>query len=490
MLLLQIDEIKTFMTNDLASTRKKNAKVGQRYYDAEHDIKDYRIFYIDGTGAMQEDKMKSNIKICHPFFTENVDQTVQYVLSGDKGFMKSDNPELQSILDTYFNENEDFVAELYDFLTGVIAKGFEYIYAYKNKDGKTAFKCADGLNVIEVDAKDASDGKDHVIYWYTDSISKGAKEVKRIQDWDDTQTYYYVETDGEIKPDEAMKINPRPHIIFEDEGEGIEYDSLGYIPFFKMANCKKEKSGLVPIKALIDDYDLMACGLSNNIQDTNEALYVVKGYAGDNLDELMLNIKAKKHIGVDDEGGVDVKTIDIPYEARKTKLELDEKSIYHFGFALNTSGLRDTNATTNLAVKTAYSQLDLKANKLIIRLKQAMRKLLKVVLDEVNEETGMDYQQKDVYFCFEPETPVNEQENATIKLTEAQRRQTEITTLLNLATQLDNETLMELICEQLDIDYNEIKDKLPEPEDNDPYKAMTALDGVETEEPVAGDVVE
>lgn len=53
------------------------------------------------------------------------------MLSGKSGFVKSDNPELQSELDARFNDNEDFTAELYDTLTGCFAKGFEYIYAYK-----------------------------------------------------------------------------------------------------------------------------------------------------------------------------------------------------------------------------------------------------------------------------------------------------------------------------------------------------------------------
>jgi SPP1 family phage portal protein len=247
-------------------------------------------------------------------------------------------------------------------------------------------------------------------------------------------------------------------------------------------NCKKQISGLKPIKALIDDYDLMSCGLSNNIQDTNEALYVVRGFQGDNLDELMINMKAKKHIGVDDDGGVEIHTVDIPVEARRTKLELDEKNIFRFGMGVNTESLKDTSATTSIAIKSAYSLLDLKCNKLEIRLKQFMRKLLKVVLKEINDENETDFQQSDVYFNFEREIITNAQENAQIELTEAQKKQTEITTLLNLATHLDDETLMHLICEQLDIDYEEIKDKLPKPEENDPYAAQSALDAVVPED--------
>ena len=42
-----------------------------------------------------------------------------------------------------------------------------------------------------------------------------------------------------------------------------------------------------------------------------------------------------------------------------------------------------------------------------------------------------------------------------------------------------------------DIDYNEIKDKLPDPNEGDPYQVQTALDAIQTEgDPVGGDVIE
>lgn len=491
--MLTIQEIKTFMDNDAASAKKQFARTGLRYYEADHDIRSYRIFFIDGNGELQEDRHKSNIKISHPFFTELVDQEVQYMLSGKDGFIMSDTPELQAELDAYFNENEDFTSELYEVLTGCVSKGFEYMYAFKNAEGKTAFQCADSIGVVEVRAKDTADRCDYVIFWYIDRIEKNNKKIKRIQVWNDKETHFFVQVEnGDIAPDDSVELNPRPHVIYRKDGDQATYfDGFGFIPFFRLDNCKKQFSGLKPIKDLIDDYDLMSCGLSNNIQDTNEALYVVKGFSGDNLDELMLNIKAKKHIGVDEDGDVEIRTIDIPYQARQTKLDLDEKNIYRFGFGLNTAGLKDTAATTNIAIKAAYSLLDLKVNKLEIRLKQFMRKLLKIVLAEINEQNGTDYQQKDVYFSFDRELPVNEQENAQVELTDAQRRQTEISTLLNLASHLDNETLMQQICEQLDLDYNDLKDKLPDPtEENGTNAAQSVLDAIETEELDGGDLIE
>ena len=493
--MLTPEEIKTFIDNDRASKKKQLARVGQRYYEAEHDIRDYRLFWIDQDGKVQEDKHRSNIKISHPFFTELVDQEVQYMLSGKDGFMKSDNTELQPLLDEYFNENEDFLAELYEVLTGCIAKGFEYMYAYKGKDDKFCFQAADSMGVVEVREKETDDHCEYVIWWFVDSIGKDNKQITRIQVWDTKEIYYFVqEDDGEINPDDSYKENPRPHTMYKkgnDESEKIYFKDFSFIPFFRLDNNKKQVSDLKSVKDLIDDYDLMACGLSNNIQDSNETLFVVKGFDGDNLDELHFNVKNKKIIGVGEDGDVETRVVDIPVEARKTKLELDEKNIYRFGFGLNTAGLKDTSATTNIAIKSAYSLLDLKVNKLEIRLKQFLRKLLHVVLAEINEKHNKDYQQKDVYFTFDREVLTNAEENARIELTEAQRKQTEIGTLLNVAAHLDNETLVQNICEVLDIDYNEIKDKLPDPNEGDPYQVQTALDAIQTEgEPVGGDVIE
>lgn len=482
--MLTASEIVKFINEDTASMKKQLAKMGQRYYEGEHDIKDYKLYYYNADGELIEDKTRSNIKIPHPFFTELVDQEVQYMMSGDGYFIKSDLPELQTFLDEYFNENEDFTSELYETLTGCVSKGFEYMYAYKNSEDKLSFQCADSMGVVEVESKFSSDGKDYKIYWYVERINKDKQRVKRIQVWDDSQTFFYTQIeDGKLIPDENTpeKPNPRPHVLYKkDNDDDTYYEGLGFIPFFRLDNCRKQFSGLKPIKDLIDDYDLMSCGLSNNLQDASEYLVVVKGFQGDNLEELMRNTKTKKVIGVDGEGGggVDFKTVDIPYEARKIKLELDEKNIYRFGMGFNSAQLGDGNIT-NIVIKSRYALLDLKCNKLQIRLKQFLRKILKVVLQEINEINGADFQQKDVYFTFEREVMTNAQDNAQIELTDAQTQQTKINTLLGLEQTLGNELVVQNICEVLDLDYDEIKSQLPADETDE---AQQALNGVTTDE--------
>ena len=487
--MLSVEEIQSIMENDASSEKKRWARKGQAYYDGDHDIRYYRLFYFDANGDLKEDKTRSNVKIPHPFFTELVDQAVQYILSGEEGIFRSDDPALQQRLDEYFNENEDFTAELSDTLTGSQTKGFEYMFAYRNEQDKLSFQCADSLGVIEVREKDTDDGCAYVIYWYIDRIDKGHKEIKRIQVWDDKQVYFYVQSNnGKIIEDESEKINPKPHTLYKKEGDtAIYYKGFGFIPFFRLDNNKKQFSSLRTVKELIDDYDMMASSLSNNLKDFDTPLHVVKGYEGDNLDELQTNLKTKKIVGVDDDGGIDVKTVDVPYQAREAKLNLDEKNIYRFGMGLNMAGLKDTNATTNIAIKAAYSLLDLKCSKLEIKLKQFLRNILRLVLDEIYAAEGTDYQPSQVYFRFDHEMMSNQQENAQIELTEAQKQQTQINTLLSLAANLDNETMMQLICDALDIDYEEIKGKLPDPEEAEKSvtQAQDVLDGVITDEQTA-----
>lgn len=146
--MLTIEEIKRFIDSDKSSEKKQRAQKGLRYYEGEHDIKSYKMYYIDGDGKLQEDKMRSNIKIPHPFFTELVDQQVQYMLSSDKPFMRSDDEKLQALLDDYFGD--EFKTELQECLTGCIAKGFENMYAYKSESGKSRFMTADSMGVVEV----------------------------------------------------------------------------------------------------------------------------------------------------------------------------------------------------------------------------------------------------------------------------------------------------------------------------------------------------
>ncbi len=455
--MLETSEIKRLIDNDITSEKKRLAAVGVRYYEADHDIRDYRLFYFNKDNELVEDTYRSNIKISHPFFTELADQLVAYILSDTDEIIKSDAEGLQEHLNQYFDE--EFWAEMSELLTGAYTKGFDYVYAYQKKDGdRLAFEYADSMGVVEVRAKDTDDGCEYIIYWYIDRIEKGKKEIRRIQVHSESETAFYVQsgTNGKITLDEDKANNPMPNVIFEKDGKKYG-GSLGFVPYFRLDYNRKQFSGLKPIKGLIDDYDLHACSLSNNLKDFDTPIHVVKGFRGSNLDELQMNLKTKKVVGTDADGGIEVQTVNIPYQARKEKLEIDEKSIYKFGMGTNTQALKDTNATTNLAIQTAYSLLDLKAGKFITRIKAFLKQLLNPVIDEINRKNKTGYTVDDVYFNFNPKTLVNESEDIANEKIKAETKQIEINTLLGIAVYIGDEELLKALCDTLEFDYDEIK---------------------------------
>ena len=482
---LSPNEIKRFIDDDSTSEKKRMAAVGKRYYEAEHDILKCRLFYYNADGKLVEDTTRSNIKISHPFFMILADQLSAYMLSAKQNPVraKKNDDGFQDILDEAFDD--DFWSEISELISGAYQKGFEYLYAYKNEDNKIVFQCADSMGVVEVREKDTDDGCKYVIYWYIDRIDKGKKTIKRIQVWSGTDVTYYVQsgTSGRIVLDESAEVNPRPHVVYTDPKTGKKMGyGLGYIPFWRLDNNKKQRSGLMPIKALVDDYDLHACSLSNNLSDFDRPLYVVSGFQGENLDELQQNLKTKKIVGVDSEGGVTVQTVDIPYEARKTKLEIDERNIYIFGMGFNPAQVGDGNIT-NVVILSRYTLLDLKKSNMEKRLKKLLKQVIKIKLAEINKENGTDYQISDIEIDLTPDIPTNETENIQNEKVKAETQQIRINTILNIAVNVGDEQTLRLLCDELDLDYEEIKGQVDKMRaDQGTGSARATLEGVVVDE--------
>ena len=485
--MLSIPEIKRIIDDDSVSEKKKMAAVGQRYYEAEHDILKYRLFYFNSDGNLVEDKTRANIKIVHPFFTLLSDQLSSFMLSFTENPIRAKEgvDGLQNQLDLYFDSN--FWSEIGELLTGTYNKGFEYIYGYKGKNNRMVFECADSMGVVEVRAKDTDDGCEYIIYWYVDRIAKGRKKIKRIQVWSETETHYFVQDgdSGKIEKDSSEKINPRPHVVYTDEKTGEKLgSSLGYIPFWRLDNNKKQFSGLKAVKGLIDDYDLHACSLSNNLKDFDTPLYAVKGFEGDNLEELQTNLKTVKMIGVGEDGDVEVRTVEIPYQARKEKLAIDKEGIFMFGQGFDPTRVGDGNIT-NIVILSRYSLLELKALKLQSRLEGILNQIVEVVLAEINEEQGTDYQLTDIEYVFKRSIMTNESENIANEKIKAETKQIVINTILNVAAQIGEEKAVQLICEELDIDFEEIKTELEKrKEEQNLADAKAALEGVNVDDQI------
>lgn len=486
--MLNPKDIKALIDADRNSERRQLAEVGQRYYEAKHDILAFRMFYYNDDSELVEDTTSANTRIPHPFFTELADQLAPYMLSFEENPIRAKlkdteaAADLQDHLDAYFDD--DFWSEIGDLITGSYVKGVEYLYAYKNEDDRLAFQCADSMGVVEVRAKDTDAGVACMLYWYTDRIDKGKKKINRIQVHTSDSITFYVQSgeNGRVVLDDEMQPNPRPNVVYTDS-EGKRYGKpLGFIPFWPLPLNKKRVPGLMPIKCIIDDYDMMKCGLSNNLQDFDHPIYAVKGFDGHDFTELAKNLRTKKMVGTGEQGSIDVVAVEIPVEARRANLEEDEKNIYKFGMGFNASQVGDGNIT-NVVIRSRYTLLDLKADKVEKILKKMLKKnVIPVVLDEINAEHGTAYQPGDVEIKFERIIPTNESEDIENEYKKAQTKELQLNAILNAATNIGDEATLEAICDVMDWDLNKIKAKIKKAQEETPEAAEAILQQVVTDD--------
>lgn len=477
--MLEPGRILSIVEADRCSRRKRQARCGQRYYDGKHDILEYRIYYVNKEGKLVEDFTKSNIRIPHPFFHEIAEQEVAYILSNGIRF-ETDNEELEKSLRPYFGDQ--FIGELKEVLVDTVVRGFGYIYWYRDAKGYTRFCHADSLGLVEVkDGEETDTVNDYIIRYYPVRAGDG-KPAVRVEVWDKDMTWYYLQTGGALELDPNINFNPHPHVLYQS-GEEYFYEECDRLPFLRLDNNRKQLSGLNQIKPIIDDYDLMDCGLSNNLQDVTEGIYVVKGFKGQDIDEMLMNVKARKVVGVGDKGDLDVKTIDIPYEARMAKMAEDEKNIYRTALAFNPSQTGDGNIT-NIILKSRYTLLDMKSRKLIWNIKKFLRQLLRIVIDEVNAREGTLHGADDVGIRIDPVVPTDEKEDAEIRKLDAGTVREKVGALLDAEAVIDADLLLKELCKVLDIDYEEAVAKKLQPQETEMIRGL--LHGQEEKGSAAG----
>lgn len=476
--------LKTAISEDLNSSVKGKAREGVRYYHHENDILKNRIFYINDDGKLQEDTFASNIRIPHGFFPEQVDQKTQYLLSNPIEATVEDE-QFQERLDEYYDDS--FQVTLQELVEGASQKGFEYLYARTTAEDKLTFQVADGLHVFPV-YNDNLELKKICRYYKKKLQVKGKATCYYFAElWDDKQVYFFKGEEGkELSFDGDRDLNPRPHILAVDEEGNKGYRTYGEIPFYRFSNNKKEHTDLEPIKALIDDYDLMNAFLSNNLQDFAEAIYVVSGFQGDNLSKLRQNIKSKKVVGTARDGGVDIKTVTIPTEGRKTKMDIDKENIYKFGMAFDSTQIGDGNIT-NIVIKSRYTLLNMKANKTEARLRKCLQWVNKLIVDDINRRFNTAYNYRDIEINITREVIANESDVIANQKAEAETRQIIIETILAVAPRLDDESTLKLICEQFDLSLEDVQRAL---EEQDYTTGLTANTDPEEEVKAVGNGTE
>lgn len=145
------------------------------------------------------------------------------------------------------------------------------------------------------------------------------------------------------------------------------YAALPVVPFYASESRQSELNPA--IKSKIDLYDNILSDFGDNLDRANDVYWVLNNFGGTSSEivEMLEEIRKIKAVAnISDGTGVnstaEPRTIEVPYEARKTALALLEKALYQDYMALNMDELTG-GSLTNVAIETAMTNLNLKADR-------------------------------------------------------------------------------------------------------------------------------
>lgn len=364
--------IKSLINFYMDSDERQRKVDGINYYDSENTaIKDRK-----------EKDLIVNHRSASGFYKKLVDQKVNYCVGKDVvvNYGTGEDGKVKKFENIDIPDCNDF---LIDICEGASQKGIEWLYLFINAGGMLDYKIIDSLECIPIWDTEFEDTLKTMIRFYQMEMVENDKTFYRnkVELYDDEKVTYYIE-DNEHNYifDVSIEANP----IFYNSNKYVTMGNVtnivnfgwGQVPFIPLFNTKKAVYDLQNVKADIDLYDVTKSDFANNFELNMEAIMVIVNRGAQNLEKFKEALEKYRIIEIDDVsdvGGVSYLTLEIPYEARKTFLDIIRKDIYSNGFGVDTKEVGDGNIT-NVVIKSRYADLDLKANKFIRQIKRFLKK--------------------------------------------------------------------------------------------------------------------
>ena len=378
---------------DLDETDIRQARIrdGVNYYNNKTAILNQTRVYYDADGNANTDTTRANNRITHSFYPLLVKQKVGYLLGKPINFA-SENQNITNYLGDILGAKWDLTAQ--ELLKNASNKGDEWLYCYIDRDGIFSYTICPTEQIIPLYDNAFKTNLDGIIRYYTTENLRGEK-INHIEFWTKDSVKYF--EDGILIEEKAP---------FTVNGKGY---SFGYVPFVQFKNNEDMTTDLSLIKDVIDAYDKVVSGLANDIEEIQDAIYVLKGYQGTDLTEFSNNLRFFKAIKVSEDGDLNKLEIHIPIEAKNSHVKRLEDDIYRLGMGVDVSAEKLGNSS-GVALKFLYSLLDLKTDIAEAQFKRGIRHFLKIISAWYGVMYGAPFERKDVKVTFNRSLIVNTKE--------------------------------------------------------------------------------
>ena len=382
----------------------------QYYRGLNPRITRYEKIIYDMRGDAHVDKWTPNHKIASNFFNFALTQENQYLLGNGATFTKDD---------TKAKLGDDFDTKLQDLgkkaLVGGVAFGFF------NLDHIDTFSLLEFVPLYDEENGALRAG---IRFW---QVSPD-KPMRATLYEEDGYTDYIRANDKS-----AMLHEKRPYKLkvrtSEADGEEI-YDGENYpsFPIVPLWGNDKKQSELVGRQGTIDAFDLLNSNLVNNLDEANYIYWVLTNCGGmDEMDDAKFIEQLKTthvaHADGDSGATAEAHTIEAPYQASESAIQTIQRRLYEDFMCLDVNSLSAANKTAT-EIKAAYQPLDSKCDMYEYCVIEFVQKIL--------ELAGID-------------------DKVTFTRSKVVNKSDEINTLLAAQAYLDDETIVEQVCQILGI---------------------------------------
>ncbi len=259
---------------------------------------------------------------------------------------------------------------------------------------------------------------------YTEVYDKTIKDTWRMNS---TPT---ANNTGQTTSGEWEKVSSEPlygdKVTYEGS-DAVEVNAIetGSFPIVEWRFNEHMTPTLQGIKELIDFQDINLSDLANNVDDIQDAIWVLENYNGQNLSQFLTDLKVHKSVKVGQGGNARPETIDIPVEARQLLYDTCCKNIYRFAQAIDFNNRNDLGNVTGVALKWSYAPLEQKANSIETHGQTVLNTLFNILFQLLN----LSYDSNDLEMLFDRTMIANELEETTM--------------VMSASSQLSRKTILE-----------------------------------------------
>lgn len=412
---------------------------GERYYHNHGDIENKKRTLIGEGGNVEEYKegVLSNSKIRHPDFRTFVRQKVTYLMSKPFSIQCKDEA-LRKTLEGYFTEGVR--ATIRNLTKKVVCAGRAPLEVYYTKEGELRVRCLRPENVVPYWADDERKTLLAALRRWEEDVVQPDYSIKRVVRFDfynaDGVWHYVVADDGSVAVDVAMGsdgwdanfysnvpvTDGKGNVVLTTDpttGQPTPSTELVGSVFSRLpilfAKYNDDEMGLLNfVKSMVDAYDTDVSDIDDQLRDVPNSVKVIRGYNGENLGELVHNLRLFRAVSVQSDGGVEEVGRDLDTQAAENHLTRLRKDMYSAASCVDTTRVDNLGNQSGVAMRYIYSDLDMDCMELWMDLEeQVLKPLSKFFLYDHYARTGQTFADQNVDFVPNTDIAINETETIT-----------------------------------------------------------------------------